>query len=468
MFSSQRIVFLLVFAAVGVVVNHLRTRQIRNATTAMEAVKARSSLKRFRIIWPIIGGLGYFVVIPIMYERTNHSEVYNTLQMIGGYGKVDSFDTDDALHIGGGVFLFILLLMGVLPRHSGEESNLEVSDETKASYLSKHKKFALYLRAFHNDDYSEKKNRYDSFLHRSMMDMCNWSSFSEYYFVNELEKTMAVAAVGMTREIEQPEGACRVYVEDDTWQDDVAEMMERASMVLLLIEDRESCLWELRQTFNMREKTVYIVDDAKTYADIVCKHPQLELPAIPECYAEFEHLLIKWDNDRYVMLPFENTIQCYRRMVSDLCGLPWANNEEGMFESVYNGLQQIWISPDDSPDDIRRRISRLMEAKHQLCPMVYYDFITLTDCHMEDNRMVFRFETDDVNQVQTEQLFSSLGSDELQLADNQALLSVEDYLKMEICFSCSNRSGVNLVEYVANPFFCIFTPSKPRTINNCD
>lgn len=433
--SSQRIIFLIVFTVIGIIVNDIKARKIREAPTVEEATNTRSSLKWFRIIWPIIGGFGYFVLIPIIWESNDFSS-----------------STGNAFHIIGGLFLFVLLLAGVLPAHSGETTNLTVSDETKASYLSKHEKFALYLRAFHNDDYSEKNDRNDSFLHRSIIGTSDLASLSEHLFVAELEKIMSVAAIGMTREIEQPEGACRVYVGDDTWQEDVVEIMGKATLIFLRVEDRESCLWELKQSLSMREKTIYIVDDAKSYADIVRKYPQLEVPAIPECYTGFEHLLIKWDNDRYVMLPFENTIQDYRQIVSDISGFQKEKIEKGMFESIYSGLQKIWVSPDDSPDDIRRRISRLMEAKRQLCPIIYYDFITLTDCYLEDNRMVFRFETDDVDEVQTEQLFGSLGNDELQLADNNVLCSLVEYLQIDICYSCLNRLDGNSVEYVAKPF----------------
>ena len=84
-----------------------------------------------------------------------------------------------------------------------------------------------------------------------------------------LQKSINVVAVGMTKEISSPEGgAQRVYLNDDTWQKDVKLMMEKAYKIVILVNDRDSCIWEIEQSAEMQDKTVYIVDDLMKFNNV--------------------------------------------------------------------------------------------------------------------------------------------------------------------------------------------------------
>lgn len=63
-----------------------------------------------------------------------------------------------------------------------------------------------------------------------------------------------VYAVGMTKETYSPVGADRVYLDDSTWKDDVRELMIAAEKIVILVNDKENCIWEIEQTYNLKEK----------------------------------------------------------------------------------------------------------------------------------------------------------------------------------------------------------------------
>jgi hypothetical protein len=72
----------------------------------------------------------------------------------------------------------------------------------------------------------------------------------------------------MTKEIESPRGALRVYLSDSNWKEDVYDLMHNAQKIYILVNDRNSCIWEIEQSIEMIDKTVYIVDDLQKYDNV--------------------------------------------------------------------------------------------------------------------------------------------------------------------------------------------------------
>lgn len=114
--------------------------------------------------------------------------------------------------------------------------------------------YILYLRAFEKDSYHNSKY---AFLLRK--------TFVEKHLAKRLKKKARLYSVGMTKEIESPHGADRIYVDDTNWKDDVLELMKSSMTIVVLISERDSCIWEIEQSASMLEKTFFIVDNYKTY-----------------------------------------------------------------------------------------------------------------------------------------------------------------------------------------------------------
>lgn len=122
------------------------------------------------------------------------------------------------------------------------------------------KKFSLYLRGFEKDAYCS--------LTEAQSSNDSSQGFSEFNFTKQMSKITPIYAVGMTKELTSPIGAKRIYLADDTWQKDVRYLMEKASTIFILMNERESCLWEIEQSAEMLHKTCYIVDDCIQYEHI--------------------------------------------------------------------------------------------------------------------------------------------------------------------------------------------------------
>lgn len=131
-----------------------------------------------------------------------------------------------------------------------------ISTKRKDDVLKAKKPFILYLRGFENDNYSSKFK---------IESQGKFISFSEYSLVKEMKSRIPVYAVGMTKETYSPVGADRIYLDDSTWKDDVRELMIAADKIVILVDDKENCIWEIEQTYNLKEKTIFIVNDYYKY-----------------------------------------------------------------------------------------------------------------------------------------------------------------------------------------------------------
>lgn len=131
-----------------------------------------------------------------------------------------------------------------------------ISCKSKDDVLKKAKTFILYLRGFQSDDYSNK------FTLEAKGD---FESFSEYKLVKKINGRIPIYAVGMTKETYSPIGANRIYLDDTSWKKDVRDLMFAAKKIVILVDDKENCIWEIEQTNNLKDKTVFIVNDYYKY-----------------------------------------------------------------------------------------------------------------------------------------------------------------------------------------------------------
>ena len=127
--------------------------------------------------------------------------------------------------------------------------------------IESQKDFILFLRGFESDDYSTKNK---------LKGMKKYKNFSEYHFFKSLKKTieLPIYAVGMTKELETPVGATRVYLEDYSWKQNVKELIEKASLIIIEINDRESCMWEIEMCDDYLKKTIFLITHKEKYLNV--------------------------------------------------------------------------------------------------------------------------------------------------------------------------------------------------------
>lgn len=196
---------------------------------------------------------------------------------------------------------------------------------TIKDFYSYKRPFSLYLRAFETDKY----------LSESDASVVNEHEFSESLFYQSLYNiTPNFYAVGMTKELLSPIGAKRIYLDDNTWKDDVKYLMKKATTIFVLMNKKESCIWEIEQCLSMLDKTCFIVDDLQQYNEIreILKYSTLpnlnELKnTMPFCFriVSFPYSVIidgKQTNDKIVCIVNElgNSNKGYKKVVKKLYG----------------------------------------------------------------------------------------------------------------------------------------------------
>lgn len=164
-----------------------------------------------------------------------------------------------------------------------------ISCKTKNDVLSIKEPYILYLRGFQNDNYNCK---FQLELQGGI------ASFSEYNLVKEISDRIPVYTIGMTKEAYSPIGADRVYLDDLTWKNDVLELMIAAEKIVVLVDDKENCLWEIEQTNKLKKKTIYIVNDYYKYLMAKIKlDGKISFPPIEEEFQTFP-FYISFENEQ--------------------------------------------------------------------------------------------------------------------------------------------------------------------------
>ena len=149
--------------------------------------------------------------------------------------------------------------------------------------------FALYLRGFSTDSYEA--SMYDSLqsiydkrhmgLKKSKEKDVMKLPFSEHDFAKAVKSFMPIYSVGMTKEIESPEGSKRIYLNDEDWQAGVKLLIEKAKIVFILVNPSDSCIWEMLQCQQFAlEKTVFFVDNTD-YLSVI--KDKIDYDTIPKC-----------------------------------------------------------------------------------------------------------------------------------------------------------------------------------------
>ena len=123
--------------------------------------------------------------------------------------------------------------------------------------------FCLYLRPFHVDN-----------------------SFDESLIYKAFQKRFPIFAIGNPHTVFQPNGAYRIYVTDDIWQEAVDKMSSKSWVTLLRLGQTEGAKWEINHVFqtNTLHKVIFITytkADYQLLAEMVLEKCQIQMPELP-------------------------------------------------------------------------------------------------------------------------------------------------------------------------------------------
>lgn len=211
--------------------------------------------------------------------------------------------------------LLMIAYMVIVLRSSSKNKNplSNISLLRKEDILNRKEDYILFLRGFSKDNYEIS----------ALLDIKkSFESFSEYLLnkvIKQYNCQIGFYAVGMSKEVEAANGADRVYLNDCSWKEDVAELMQKAKAIFILMDDRESCIWEIMQTQHLSNKVIFLCDDIRIYNNVKetlkknCS-PVLDLfPELPNnnyfYFTNFNSNIVEYDNttESYKMI-IENEI----------------------------------------------------------------------------------------------------------------------------------------------------------------
>lgn len=225
-----------ILLAISAIFSFFGKKIITHIKTARNAIVIRSGIFAIRIVFfsifcIILIGILYFLISSLWVLAI--ASFFAVLLSIGFWGDKGGF---------GNISIF-----------------------TKQMFLKKHAKYLLYLRGFGDDipnndiglNLEGKKN--------------DEEMFNENEFFEKIEQNICICTVGRPQELDAPHGAKRIYLDDATWKNDVLELIEKATYIIVKVNDRDSCVWEILQVKEYLKKTVFIVDDKKIYQNVINK-----------------------------------------------------------------------------------------------------------------------------------------------------------------------------------------------------
>lgn len=198
----------------------------------------------------------------------------------------------------------LLAWTSYINKHSLPLSGKRPHDITKS-------KFILYLRGFAYDDYSLTQKD----LSKSQKDL---STFSEGRFINILKQYMPVYAVGMTKELNSPIGAERIYLNDARWESEVMDLMTRASLIVILLNDSQSCIWEICKSNQFKNKAVFISNNSEKLANIRRELNKQYVYPLPIGLKDKTISYFTGNSHETQISEYSNTDKSYRQIIKQL------------------------------------------------------------------------------------------------------------------------------------------------------
>ena len=238
--------------------------------------------------------------------------------------------------IGVGVVLWVVLLVnavevnkyiaitvlcggGGLLLHLLSSLSLPMNFMTMEKFLSKERFFVLYLRGFISDNYTPSMEKSADTVSNAEPWKTKINSEEKEINPNQLtlnEKSLAKAwkryyrtySVGRPEELESPEGTKRIYLDNDSWQEDAKTLMDLAKYILVCIHPNDNCIWEIRQCNTLfPEKTIYYVDDINNLG-VVREKMGEELPVcLKSEEIDHNHMMAYKKNGETIVKSYSNT-----------------------------------------------------------------------------------------------------------------------------------------------------------------
>lgn len=256
--------------------------KIKKSTNVEEAISIRGRIKIMRIAVFIVVLVAYMMYLSYSVKDMPPEQVRRVVLNV----------------------VFYILVYFIINKGANDVIG-NISEADKETFLQANPNYSLYLRGFEQDNYS----------HLSKMHYGKFDRFCELAFTLILNEITKLCAVGMTKDIDSPLGADRIYLDDVNWKQDVYELMEKAQHIYILVDDRESCLWEIRTAIPMIRKVTFIVDDLEKYKKMrAALNKELYFPILLK-HKDDEIQVVRFSGVHFKTAIYQNSIEGYAQLL---------------------------------------------------------------------------------------------------------------------------------------------------------
>lgn len=230
------LVYCVIYYIIVKIIELYYVSKIEQGVSAYIAINYRRIVRRIRIVIFLFCLVGAAV---IQYFINSDLEIG---QMVNAFWPV--------------TFMYVIMM-----RMNKNSPYGNFSYQSIDNVMNSNKNFIVFLRGFEKDNYTAKKK---------LLKKKKFNDFSEFHFFECLRKLLDYEfyAVGMTKEIEAPFGADRVYLENYCWRKDVKMMMDKSAYIIVEINDKPSCVWEIEQCDIYPKKTFFLITDKEKYKNV--------------------------------------------------------------------------------------------------------------------------------------------------------------------------------------------------------
>lgn len=305
MLKSLGFFLLYLFIAYPVIflIKYMFMKNITRTNTAAKSVKIRRYYYIVRFIVRIVVIIiGLFLLISLLIDAVKVSKHYIGITIIMG---------------GGGLLLYIFSFM-----------SLPMNFTTMREFMKKKRTYILYLRGFITDDYTPSMEETANHVSETRpwnvnIDVNKGKANPNSLPLNERELSKAwkkyaqVYSVGLPEELESPEGSKRIYLDNQTWHQDVLQLMKDAHLIIIRINSNDNCIWEIQQCRSFySSKTIYYIEDINILKEILEKMGTSAPICLRSPKIDQNHMYAYQANGEIIVHPYLNDITGLSNSVS--------------------------------------------------------------------------------------------------------------------------------------------------------
>lgn len=252
-------------------------KKLKNELYSEVRILIRNKIRKIRIFQYLFGYLYLFIGVILCYSY----------------------------QLGAGLLATTFLMVEFLLSYKDLSINISTMNFKLFKKKFLNKSFCLYLRGFSTDNYAPYSVINQPFKNK----LCELALIK----VLKSHANLSMVTVGMTKEIDAPLGAVRVYLDDNLWKEDVKFMIHNAKFIYVLVDDSDSCIWEIFEVRQHLKKTCFIIDNLIKYTNVRQKCHTIEFPEI--CFTDNQIAFIFFYNDSPLIHIIDNNISQYRNLV---------------------------------------------------------------------------------------------------------------------------------------------------------